>query len=146
MAAQRWQLPNVYLMPIAKHHNPAEDGDEMDMLTAYVHVANSIAHQIGLGFEPNRTNHCPNPAIVALLNISEEQYDPIRSAVARKSPKWAARWECERRKPRRTRRAQRERDRVIFSFLHLFPSVFSVVYLYSLHGCSVLKEQGGVFG
>ena len=87
IAAQRWQLPDVYLMPIAKHHDPAEGGDEVDMLTAYVHVANCIAHQIGLGFDPAGTNHCPNPAVVALLNISEEQYDPIRSAVAQEVAK-----------------------------------------------------------
>ncbi len=82
MAAQRWQLPDIYLTPIAKHHDPTADADEIDMLTAYVHVANAIAHQIGLGFEPAAANHCPNPTVVALLNISEEQYDPIRSAVA----------------------------------------------------------------
>ena len=90
MAAERWQLPEAYLMPIAKHHTPAEDCDEIDPLTAYVHVADIIAHQIGLGFEVDSANHCADPTVLALLNISEAQYDPIRLAVANEVSKMSS--------------------------------------------------------
>ncbi len=81
MAAQKWQLPDVYLPPIAHHHDPFRDGQEPDKLTAYVHIGNVIAHEVGLGFEAEGTTHCADPAVLAMLNISEEQYVPIRTAV-----------------------------------------------------------------
>ena len=82
LAAHRWQLPPAYLSPIARHHNPDEGGADMDRLTAYVHVSNVMAHEIGLGFDKAQTPPCADPAALALLNISEEQYEPIRLAVA----------------------------------------------------------------
>ena len=81
LAAQKWQLPDVYLPPILTHHDPFRDGQEPDKLTAYVHVANALAHEVGLGFEATGTTHCADPAVLALLNISEEQYIPVRTTV-----------------------------------------------------------------
>ena len=82
MAAQRWRLPHAYLSPIARHHNPAENGTPLDRLTAYVHIANVIAHEIGLGFDKAQMPLRADGDALALLNISEEQYEPIRLAVA----------------------------------------------------------------
>ena len=54
---------------------------DIDPLTAYVHVANVIAHEVGLGFETTLTTPSMDPDVLAMLNISEEQYDNIRVTV-----------------------------------------------------------------
>lgn len=83
MAAQNWKLPDIYLLPISRHHTPisAESG-ECDHLTAYVHVGNAIAHQIGLGFAPTGTPQDTDPLVLAQLDISEQQYELVRTVIA----------------------------------------------------------------
>lgn len=82
LAAQRWGLPEAYFAPIAKHHTPLEDAEEIDPLTAYVHIGNAIAYEVGLGFAPPGSMNSADPFVMQFLEISEAQYEPVRHAVA----------------------------------------------------------------
>ena len=94
MAAQGWQLPEIYLQPIARHHNPVDNEGENDgesnRLAAYVHVGNAIAHQIGLGFEPTGTPQDADPIVLAQLGISEQQYELVRNVIANEVQKMSS--------------------------------------------------------
>jgi HD-like signal output (HDOD) protein len=82
LAAQRWQLPDIYLAPISKHHTPTEDVFEIDPLTAFVHAGNAIAYEAGLGFGPAGEVNGLDPLVKDFLGISDAQYEPLRNAVA----------------------------------------------------------------
>jgi putative nucleotidyltransferase with HDIG domain len=82
MAAERWGLPQMFHDPIAHHHNPTDNGFEIDPLTACVHVANALTHQVGLGFEPSGMAHEADPMVKDFLAFSEGQYNTIRVAIA----------------------------------------------------------------
>lgn len=82
LAAQRWGLPEVYFAPISKHHTPTEGVFEIDALTAYVHVANALAHEIGLGDSPADMLSVTDPLVLFHLDIAEAQYDPLRKTIA----------------------------------------------------------------
>ncbi len=82
LAAQSWSLPEIYHGPIAHHHTPTSDILEIDPLTAYVHISNAIAYEIGVGYAEAGTMNGMDPQVKEFLEISEEQYDPVRTAVA----------------------------------------------------------------
>ncbi len=84
MAAERWQLPCIYLSPIARHHEPVNpETGEIDRMTAYVHMGNILVHQIGLDMEMFKSSATePDPGVLELLNLSEQQYEAIRLALA----------------------------------------------------------------
>lgn len=82
IAAERWGMPPIYANPISKHHNPS-DMEEMDNLTAYVHVSNVLAHEMGL--HSGDDTICPEMDEMAAMRVglSPEQLEPIRLAVAK---------------------------------------------------------------
>lgn len=82
IAAERWGLPEVYHAPIAKHHTPTEDVYEIDARTAYVHVANALVHEIGLGITPHDMKCEVDPIVADFVGLSDAQYQPIRNCVA----------------------------------------------------------------
>ena len=83
MAAEGWQLPDIYLPPIARHHTPVdEENKEVNRMVAYVHVGNIIAHQIGLSSAPTGTTPDADPAVLEFLGNSEEQYKLIHKVIA----------------------------------------------------------------
>ena len=82
LAAKIWSLPKIYHGPIAHHHTPTKDVLEIDPLTAYVHIANAIAYEIGVGYaEPGSMNGM-DPLVKEFLELSQEQYDPLRVTIA----------------------------------------------------------------
>lgn len=81
LAAERWGLPEMYRLPISKHHTPTEDVYEIDPLTAYVHIANVLAYEADMGFAPAGEMNCADPLIVAFLDIPDGQYEPIRQTI-----------------------------------------------------------------
>ena len=82
IAAERWGLPTMYANPIAKHHCPS-DLEELDNLTAYVHVSNVLAHEMGL--HSGDDTICPEMDGMATMQVglSAEQLEPICMAVAK---------------------------------------------------------------
>ncbi|MCS6774940.1 MAG: HDOD domain-containing protein [Chthonomonadaceae bacterium] len=90
MAAERWNLPSVYVTPIAKHHNPTEDVFEIDPLTACVHVGNCIAHEIDQGILTPTLPQDADPLVLDFLQVPEPQYEAIRKAIAREIERCSA--------------------------------------------------------
>jgi HD-like signal output (HDOD) protein len=90
LAAQRWQLPPLYHEPIAKHHTPAEDGSEIDRLTALVHVGNALAYEVGLGSAPAGCMNSADPQVVDFLGISPAQFEPLKGAITMEVAKLGA--------------------------------------------------------
>lgn len=82
LAAERWNLPEVYHAPIAKHHTPTEDVYEIDPLTAFVHVGNVLAHEIDEGISAPDALPDADPLVLDFLGIPAAQYGPVRKAVA----------------------------------------------------------------
>lgn len=87
LAAERWNLPDSYIVPIAKHHTPTEDVFEIDPLTAFVHIGDCIAHEIDQGIFTATIPQKADMVVVDFLGISEAQYEPVRKAVAREVAK-----------------------------------------------------------
>lgn len=83
LVARQWHLPALYIPPISKHHNPLDDVDEIDPLTAAVHVANALAYECDMGFSPPGIYNDADPFILQFLEISESQYTFIRPALVR---------------------------------------------------------------
>ena len=82
LVAQKWGLPPSYYDAIARHHTPANEGDEIDLITACVHVGNCIAHEAGIGDNIYRNHHTADPVIMSYLDIPEAQFEPLKKAVA----------------------------------------------------------------
>lgn len=82
-AAEKWQLPRAYMMPIARHHTPGKDliGTEA-RLTNYVHMANILAHDVRLELEPVHPALEPDNIVLESLRLSNQQYEALRLAIA----------------------------------------------------------------
>lgn len=83
LAAQKWNLPDIYYSPISKHHFPTDNVTEIDTLTAYVHLANVLAHEIEMGYDELGQVPELDYLVADMLAFPEEQYGPIRSAVGK---------------------------------------------------------------
>jgi HD-like signal output (HDOD) protein len=83
LAAEKWSLPKLFVQPVRYHHNPIDKGRTLEPLTAIVHVANALSYDIEFGFSPACQQGVPAPDVKAYLGISEAQYDPIRTVVAK---------------------------------------------------------------
>lgn len=83
LVATQWHLPALYVAPISKHHNPLEDVEEIDPLTACVHVGNALAYECDMGFSPPGVYNEADPFVLSFLEISESQYACIRPALVK---------------------------------------------------------------
>ncbi|MFI5384805.1 MAG: HDOD domain-containing protein [Fimbriimonadales bacterium] len=80
LLADRWGLTGPLRNAIRYHHSPAEDEQFMEF-TAFVAVADVLAHQCGF---TNNMDGCDvelDPELLAVVGIPEEQLDPIRSVI-----------------------------------------------------------------
>ena len=80
---EQWNLPAPYLSAICRHHVPLKDVQEIDPLTAFVHVGNTLAYECELGFSPPGSGNEAEPFIVDFLGVSQEQYATIRPVIVR---------------------------------------------------------------
>ncbi len=77
--AIRWGLPDLYLSAIEHHHTPIAT-DPQD-LSCFVHVANILSYQHGLGFGIQGAIHTLDPMVQVLLGLEQAQYDMIGEKV-----------------------------------------------------------------
>ncbi len=83
LVARKWELPETYHAAIATHHTPANQEGEIQPITAFVHVANRLAHEAGVTDNPYRSQHVADPVIMSYLGIPEAQFAPIKTAISR---------------------------------------------------------------
>jgi HD-like signal output (HDOD) protein len=83
LAARIWSLPAIYYAPIRYHHTPMETPPPGNHLVSFIHVANSVACDIGLTVGPrDETDHAIH-LILASLGIPMAQWAPLRTAITK---------------------------------------------------------------
>ena len=82
-AAEKWNLPAAIRAGIALHHTPLQAEKELFEVVALVHAANSLVNQAEIGVLIPGIQHEMNATVKEFLAIPEEQYEPIRLAVAK---------------------------------------------------------------
>lgn len=79
--ATRWQLPSIFWGAIAHHHSPLESDAKSDDLAHYVHIANALAYDCGLGFGRQGEANRIKDEVREIVGIDEEQYGRICATV-----------------------------------------------------------------
>ena len=82
LVAEHWDLPSHYVSSIINHHEPPLEIIYEDPLTSYVHVANALVYQIGLGMGPVGEANLVSQEIQDALGLTEAVYDKINHVVA----------------------------------------------------------------
>lgn len=82
-AAEKWNLPAAIRAGIALHHSPQQAEQELYEVAALVHAANCLVNQAEIGVLIPGIRHEMDPFVKEFLAIPEEQYEPIRLAVAK---------------------------------------------------------------
>lgn len=77
--AIRWDLPTLFRGAIEHHHTPQFEPEAE--LSHFVHVANILAYQHGMGFGIKGSVHEIDPTVQALLGLDTAQYDLIGEKV-----------------------------------------------------------------
>lgn len=82
-AAEKWNLPAAIRASIAYHHTPTQAPADLFEPVALVHAANSLVHQAEIGVLVPGIEYAVAPEVQEYLAIPEEQYEPIRLAIAK---------------------------------------------------------------
>jgi putative nucleotidyltransferase with HDIG domain len=81
LAAEKWNLPTVFWGAISRHHQPFQQAKDPDTLTLLVHVANTLAHDFGMGMGLKGNMNCVDAYALAIINVSAEQCAAIGQSV-----------------------------------------------------------------
>ncbi|GIV19103.1 MAG: phosphohydrolase [Armatimonadota bacterium] len=82
-AAEKWNLPAAIRTGIAMHHTPLQAEQSLYEVAAFVHAANCLVHQAEIGVWIPGIQYEMDVTAKEFLAIPEEQYEPIRLAVAK---------------------------------------------------------------
>jgi len=82
-AAEKWNLPASIRAGISCHHDPTQAQQDYLEVAAFVHAANCLVHEAEIGVLVPGIQYEIAPEVKEFLGIPEEQYEPIRLAVAK---------------------------------------------------------------